>query len=51
MYKTSFKVFSVFMVLAMILMAVPMQKAQALSADVVISQVDGGGGNAAHREQ
>jgi predicted extracellular nuclease len=45
MYKTSFKVFSVLMVLALVLMALPMQKAQALSTDVVISQVYGGGGN------
>ncbi len=45
MYKSSFKVFSVLMVLALVMMALPMQKAQALSADVVISQIYGGGGN------
>ena len=43
MYKSSFKVFSVLMVLALVMMAVPMRKAQALSADVVISQIYGGG--------
>ncbi|HEX5637490.1 MAG TPA: lamin tail domain-containing protein, partial [Gammaproteobacteria bacterium] len=45
MNKRSFKVFSLITILALMLMAVPMQNAGALSADVVISQVYGGGGN------
>ena len=45
MKTTMFKGFSVFAVLAMVLAVLPMQSAQALSADIVISQVYGGGGN------
>jgi uncharacterized protein len=38
------KIFSVMTILALMLMALPMQSAVALSSDVVISQVYGGGG-------
>ncbi len=44
MTKTFSKVFSVISILALMLSGLPMQSAQALSADVVISQVYGGGG-------
>ena len=47
MNKTFPKVFSVITILALMLAALPMQRAQALSADIVISQVYGGGGNTA----
>ena len=44
--KTSlFKLFSLTTVLALMLAAVPVHRAQAVSADIVISQVYGGGGN------
>jgi uncharacterized protein len=45
MNKRLFKVFSLITILALMLMALPIQKAQAISADVVISQVYGAGGN------
>ena len=45
MNKNLFKVFSSITILALMLAAVPMQSAQALSPDIVISQVYGGGGN------
>lgn len=45
MHRSSYKAFSLVMVLALVLMAVPMQSAQAVSQDIVISQVYGGGGN------
>ncbi len=45
MKTTMFKVFSVFAVLTMVSAVLPVQSAQALSADIVISQVYGGGGN------
>ncbi len=45
MKKSLFKVFSIVTILALMLMALPMQSAQALSSDIVISQVYGGGGN------
>ncbi len=44
MHRSSYKAFSLVMVLALVLMALPMQSAQALSPDIVISQVYGGGG-------
>lgn len=40
------KMFSVFTILALMMMALPMQSAQAVSPNIVISQVYGGGGNA-----
>jgi len=40
-----FKGFSIIMVLALLLAALPMRSAEAISADIVISQVYGGGGN------
>ncbi len=46
MNKRLSKLFSFVTILALMLVAVPMQSAQALSADIVISQVYGGGGNA-----
>ncbi len=45
MNKSLFKMFSVITILALMLMALPMQSAQAVSPDIVISQVYGGGGN------
>ena len=45
MNKNLFKVFSSITILALMLAAVPMQIAQAISPDIVISQVYGGGGN------
>ncbi len=45
MKSTLFKFFSVFAVLALMLGALPVQMAQAVSPDIVISQVYGGGGN------
>ncbi len=45
MNKHYSKFFSFVTILALMLVAVPMQSAQALSADIVISQVYGGGGN------
>lgn len=39
------KMFSIALILALALSALPMRKATALSADIVISQVYGGGGN------
>ena len=39
------KIFSVFLVLALMMSALPAQSAQAVSPDIVISQVYGGGGN------
>jgi predicted extracellular nuclease len=39
------KVFSLITIMALMLMAVPMQSALAISPDIVISQVYGGGGN------
>lgn len=46
MTKTFSKVFSLALILALVLGALPVRQAQALSADIVISQVYGGGGNA-----
>ena len=43
--KQLFKVFSVITILALMLAALPAQSAQAISPDIVISQVYGGGGN------
>jgi len=40
-----FKGFSIVMIMALMLAALPMQSAEAVSADIVISQVYGGGGN------
>src|SRR5215207_8037316 len=40
------KMFSVVTILALMLMALPMQSAVALSPHIVISQIYGGGGNA-----
>jgi uncharacterized protein len=40
------KVFSVVTILALVLMALPIQSAQAVSPNIVISQIYGGGGNA-----
>ena len=45
MNKSLFKVFSLITILALVLMALPMQSAQAISTTIVISQVYGGGGN------
>jgi predicted extracellular nuclease len=45
MKKSVFKVFSFVSILALMLMALPVQSAQAVSPDIVISQVYGGGGN------
>jgi len=45
MTKSFSKVFSLALVLALVLSAMPMQSAQAISPDIVISQVYGGGGN------
>ncbi len=45
MNKSLFKMFSIVAVMAMMLMALPMQSAQAVSTTIVISQVYGGGGN------
>ena len=45
--KNLFKAFSVLAILALVLMAVPLQSAQAVSSDIVISQVYGAGGNPA----
>ena len=45
MNKSLFKVFSVFIILTLVFAAVPLQSAQAVSPDIVISQVYGGGGN------
>jgi len=45
MTKKFSKVFSLFIILALMLMALPMQSAKAISPDIVISQVYGGGGN------
>lgn len=45
MSKSLFKVFSVITILALAFAAVPLQSAKAVSADIVISQVYGGGGN------
>ncbi len=45
MKKSLFKAFSVITILALMLMALPMQSAQAVSSNIVISQIYGGGGN------
>ena len=45
MHKHEVKVFSVVAILTLLLMALPMRGAQALSPNLVISQVYGGGGN------
>ncbi|HEX5836662.1 MAG TPA: lamin tail domain-containing protein, partial [Anaerolineales bacterium] len=45
MTKSLYKLFSAITILAMVLMALPMQSAGAVSADIVISQIYGGGGN------
>ena len=45
MNKSLFKVFSLITILALMFMALPMKSALAVSADIVISQVYGGGGN------
>ncbi len=45
MNKSLFKMFSVITILALMLMAVPVQSADAISTTIVISQVYGGGGN------
>ena len=45
MTKSFSKVFSIMTILALIIMAVPVQSVQAISPDIVISQVYGGGGN------
>jgi len=45
MAKISFKVFITISALVFILTAVPIQTAYAVSTDIVISQVYGGGGN------
>src|ERR1041384_4848852 len=45
MNKSLFKAFSLVTILALMLAALPMQSVQAISADIVISQVYGGGGN------
>src|SRR5215207_3373765 len=45
MLKNLYKGFSLIMILALMLMALPMQSAQAVSTSVVVSQVYGGGGN------
>ena len=45
MNKSLFKAFSVITILALMLMALPMQSVQAVSNTIVISQVYGGGGN------
>jgi uncharacterized protein len=45
MNKSLFKAFSLIVILALMLAALPAQSAQAISPDVVISQVYGGGGN------
>jgi predicted extracellular nuclease len=45
MNKRIIKVFSFVTMLALMLVALPMQSAQAVSPDIVISQVYGGGGN------
>jgi predicted extracellular nuclease len=44
-HKSFSRLFNLALILALILMAVPMQNVQAVSADIVISQVYGGGGN------
>src|SRR5688572_7029538 len=46
MNKSLFKVFSLVTILALMMMALPMQSVQAVSPNIVISQVYGGGGNA-----
>jgi hypothetical protein len=45
MTKSLYKVFSAITILALMLMALPMQSVLAVSPDIVISQVYGGGGN------
>src|SRR5215213_7858279 len=45
MLKNLYKGFSLITILALMLMALPMQSAQAVSTSVVVSQVYGGGGN------
>jgi uncharacterized protein len=45
MNKSLFKMFSAITIIALTLMALPMQSAQAVSTTIVISQVYGGGGN------
>jgi predicted extracellular nuclease len=45
MNKSLFKAFSIITILALMLMALPMQSAGAVSTSIVISQVYGGGGN------
>ncbi len=45
MTKAFSKVFSLALILALVLNALPIQQARALSPDIVISQVYGGGGN------
>ncbi|MDO9302541.1 MAG: ExeM/NucH family extracellular endonuclease [Anaerolineales bacterium] len=45
MNKSLFKVFSAFIILTLAVAAVPLQGVQAVSLDIVISQVYGGGGN------
>src|SRR5687768_18220605 len=46
MNKSLFKIFSIVTILALMLMALPMQSAGAVSPNIVISQIYGGGGNA-----
>lgn len=45
MTKSLYKLFSAISILALVLMALPMQSVGAVSLDIVISQVYGGGGN------
>ena len=45
MTKSLYKLFSSISILALVLMALPMQSAGAVSMDIVISQIYGGGGN------
>src|SRR5512143_3129003 len=45
MKKSLFKMLSLIAILALMLVAMPVRSAQAISPDIVISQVYGGGGN------
>ncbi|MGB8981823.1 MAG: ExeM/NucH family extracellular endonuclease [Anaerolineales bacterium] len=45
MSKSLFRMFSAIMILSLMIMALPVQSAQAISPNIVISQVYGGGGN------
>ena len=49
MNKFGLKALSAITILALMLMALPAPKAFSLSADIVISQVYGGGGNTGRR--